>query len=103
MSGNALENAGTIASGGTLVIGSLAWIEVNSTALSILIMAFTALMTCCFYVASLKLKKLEIMDKAKDELIDDFYQKISETESSSKEIAAAKTMLKDIMNRRDNA
>ena len=101
MSGNALENAGTIASGGTLVVGSLAWIEINSTALSVIIMAFTAVMTAGFYLASLRLKREEIRDKVKDDLIDEFFEKISNVEADTHERVAAKQMLEAVLNRRE--
>jgi len=101
MSGDALENAGTIASGGTLIVGSLAWIEVNSTALSVIIMAFTALMTAIFYIASLKLKRQDMKEQAKRQVIDEFYEKISNVEADTHERIAAKQMLKTVMNRRD--
>jgi len=102
MSGNALETAGTVSGGGTVAI-ALGWVEVNSTALSTIVMIITMFMMGAFYAASIYMRKIEVKEKAKSEVIKELYEKIGNVEASDLEKHAAKTMLKEVMNRRDQS
>ena len=104
MSGSALENAGTTASGATLGIGGyLAWIETNTAALGTIIMAITMIMTGLFYWARLRLmrREIEIQEgKVEEALINKVYEDIAKLESSGGDKAEARAILKTILNRR---
>ena len=106
MSGSVLENAGTGASGATLGIGGyLAWIETNTAALGVIIMAITMVMTGLFYWARIKLmqRELEIQEgKTEEALVDRFYEEIAAMESGGKDKAEARAILKTLMDRRND-
>ena len=105
MSSSAMETAATASSGGTVALaGSLAWMEVNSTALGLIIAVCTMIMTGLFYASSIYLRKQEVIvktDKVKQDLIDELYNNINNIDAVEETKSEAKQMIKEIINRRE--
>ena len=100
MSGNALEAGGTISGGGIIAI-AMGWIEINSTSLTIIIMAASCLMMGAFYYASIYMRKIEVREAARDAVIKELFEKILAVDATTQQKEEAKMMIKGLMNRRD--